>query len=94
MKIKRFEQVNEAKELNFSEAFNTYIKGQTIKDHFSVAPFGRDISPDVAKRYFGDGIVLENGYKLLNYGGGCSGEDCNTTFIVDDEDVLVARNDW
>ena len=94
MKIKRFEQVNEAKGLDFFEAFNTYIKGQTVKDYFSVAPYGQSISPDVAKRYFGEGIVLENGYKLLQYGGGCSGEDCNTSFIVDDEGVLVARNDW
>jgi hypothetical protein len=68
MKIKRFEQVNEAKGLDFFEAFNTYIKGQTVKDYFSVAPYGQSISPDVAKRYFGEGIVLENGYKLLQYG--------------------------
>jgi len=93
MNIKRFNQINEAKEVDFFDAFNTYIKGQSVKDYISIAPYG-DRNVSVEERYYGDGIVLENGYKLLQYGGGCSGEDCNTSFIVDDEDVLIARNNW
>ena len=94
MKIKRFEQINEAKELNFFEAFNMYIKGQTIDDYVSYPAYGTSTATDVAKRYFGEGVVCANGYKMISHGGGCSGEDCNTTFIIDDEGVLVARNEW
>lgn len=94
MEIKRYNQLNEAKGLDFFEAFNTYIKGQTIKEYVSYPPYGQSISPDVAERYFGEGVECANGYKMITYGGGCSGEDCNTTFIIDDKDVLIARNDW
>jgi hypothetical protein len=95
MEIKRYnEALNLSKELSFYDAFDTYIKDQTVVGQASYPPFGNKISPDVAKRYYGEGIIFENGYKILYYGGGCSGEDCNTTFIVDDNDVLIARNDW
>jgi hypothetical protein len=94
MKIKRFEQVNEGVKMDYFDAFNEFIKGQVVKDYFSVAPYGDKKILDVANRYFGDGIECENGYKMITFGGGCSGEDCNTSFIIDQEGSLVARNDW
>ena len=42
----------------------------------------------------GDGIILKNGYKYEHFGGGCSGEDCNTTYIFDPDGKLVAKEDW
>lgn len=94
MKIKKYNQLNEEKKMDFFEAFNQYIKGQVVKDYFSVNAYGDKKILDVAERYYGEGVEMENGYKLLSYGGGCSGEDCNVSFIVDDEGILVARNDW
>ncbi len=95
MKIRRYDQLNEGvKLMDYNETFEKFIIGQTIKGYVSLPPYGQKISLDVAERYFGDGVILANGYKILYYGGGCSGEDCNTTFIVDPEDHLVARNDW
>lgn len=94
MEIKRYNQLNEAKGMDYFEAFNTYIKGQVVKDYFSVAPYGNKDILDVANRYFGEGIECENGYKMISYGGGCSGEDCNTSFIIDPGNDLVAKNDW
>ena len=94
MEIKRYNQLNEGKHMDYYEAFDQFIRGQIVNDYISVPPFGDKNTPDVANRFYGDGIVLENGYKLLQYGGGCSGEDCNTSFIVDDQDELIARNNW
>jgi len=78
---------------NFYEAFEKYIKGQKVVSPASYAPYGNRNIPD-DQRYYGDGMVFENGYMILYHGGGCSGEDCNTTFIVDGKGKLIARNDW
>ena len=81
------------KKIDFFEAFNLFIKGQVVADYFSVFPYGdKSIPPE--ERYYGEGIIMENGYKFIQYGGGCSGEDCNTSFIIDNEDKLVASNGW
>jgi len=81
------------KKIPFYEAFDLYIKGQIAKCLIAYAPFGNhDKAPE--DRYYGDGIEFENEYKLISYGGGCSGEDCNTSFIIDDEDNLISTNNW
>ena len=93
MKIKKFNQLNEEIGMNFFDAFNAYIKGQTVKESISINPYG-DMNIPLEERYYGQGMSMNNGYKILYHGGGCSGEDCNTTFIVDPDNSLVARNDW
>lgn len=77
----------------FHEAFNQFIKGQVITEFCSVQPFGDHNKPH-GERFYGEGIICANGYKILHYGGGCSGEDCNTTYIVDDHDNLIASDNW
>ena len=52
-------------------------------------PFGNYNMP-LQDKYYGDGVLLENGFRMLSYGGGCSGDDCNTTFIIDDKGNLIA----
>jgi hypothetical protein len=79
--------------MNFNEAFEKYIKGQIVVDEFSILPFG-DKNKPMNQRYYGSGLKFGNGYKILYYGGGCSGEDCNTTFIVDEKDNLVDALYW
>jgi hypothetical protein len=79
--------------MNFAEAFEKHIKGQTVVDCISISPFG-DINKPMGQRYYGNGLKFSNGYKILHYGGGCSGEDCNTTFIVDENDNLVDTMNW
>ena len=78
MKIKKF---NESVEINYYEAFNMYIKDKKILNTYFVNPFG-DYSLKPKERFYGSGVIVEGGYKMLHYGGGCSGEDCNTIYIV------------
>lgn len=93
--MKKFSSLkeNQETEMQFYEAFEKYIKGQVVKDHYSVAAYGDNTLPH-AERFYGEGMVFENGYKYLSHGGGCSGEDCNTSFIVDPSDKLVAFSNW
>jgi hypothetical protein len=77
----------------FHEAFKKFIQGQSVKAPFSVYAYGDQSKPH-EERFYGEGIELSNGYKMLHHGGGCSGEDCNTSFIVDNENNLVARENW
>lgn len=94
-KLKDFvvEQNDFNEKISFNEAFEKFIVGQKVKGFYSVAPFGNKEIP-TNERYYGDGMEFENDYKYLSYGGGCSGEDCNTTYIVDNNDKLVAFENW
>lgn len=94
MIIKKFSQINEGFELTrFDEAFNKYIVNQEVVGGYYIDPFG-DYNLPPEKRYYGDGIILKNGYKFIQYGGGCSGEDCNTSFIIDNNNNLISKKDW
>jgi hypothetical protein len=81
------------KKMNFSDAFNKYIKGKEIKEEISVPPYG-DYAVPVEDRFYGTGVLVKGGYKYLSHGGGCSGEDCNTTFIVSPKNKVIAFNNW
>jgi hypothetical protein len=81
------------KKMPFYVAFDLFIKGQVAKGQRSYAPFGDKDKP-YNDRFYGDGIEFENGYKLISYGGGCSGKDCNTSFIIDDQNNLIAVDNW
>ena len=42
-----------------------------------------------------DGVIrFENGYSVHNHGGGCSGEDCNSTWIEDNKGKKIAKSEW
>lgn len=90
MKIRKF---NESLEINYNDAFNMYIKDKKIIDSYFVAPYG-DYSVDPTERFYGSGLTVEGNYKILYHGGGCSGEDCNTVFIVSPDNKLVAKENW
>lgn len=76
--------------MSFTEAFEKYVAGQTVVgDVFYPMPKNFE-----GEYFHGDGLELENGYKYVTYGGGCSGEDCNYIFIVDPDDNLVATKEW
>jgi len=81
------------KKIPFNEAFDLYIKGQTAKCVRAYAAYGNRDKP-YDERFYGEGVEFANGYKLISYGGGCSGEDCNTSFIIDNEDNLIATDNW
>ncbi len=84
-------KVNE-QEMNqeFMDAFDKYIKGQVVKTIVEV-PYKNvtGLTPP-----HGEGLEFENGYKYISYGGGCSGNDCNTVYIVGPDEKLVASYDW
>ena len=76
--------------MDYHEAFELFIKGQKAMRHVSIPAHGDSKKP-WEERYYGDGVEFENGYAFLAYGGGCSGYDCNTYYIVDlKTDRLVA----
>lgn len=84
---------NVEEKMSYHEAFELFIKGQKALRQVSIPAFGDHTKPH-DQRYYGDGIEFENGYAALAYGGGCSGHDCNTYFIVDlKTDRLVACYD-
>jgi hypothetical protein len=87
MKIRKVNELNEEK-MNLSIAFDKFIKGQVAQGMVNYPPYGDGAG------YYGNGIIFENGYKYISHGGGCSGEDCNSTFIVDPSDNLVANEEW
>lgn len=76
--------------MNYNEAITKFIIGQKVISEYEVAPFG-DYNLPSDERYYGYGLSFENGYKMIHYGGGCSGEDCNNTYIIDPNDKLIAR---
>jgi len=91
MKIKKFNQLNESStdKIPYHEAFDKYIRNQTIKDYYNVYPYGNHELP-YEERFYGYGLLLENGYKIIYYGGGRSGEDTNSSYIIDDNDKLIS----
>lgn len=92
MKIKRFEQINENKKMSFSEAFDKFIKGKVVINDYDVSAYGDyNLGED---RHYGYGIIVEGNYKMISYGGGCSGENCNTTFIISPDDKVISKIDW
>jgi hypothetical protein len=70
----------EVEKISFEKAFPLYILGQTIKGTYNY------------KNY--EGIECANGYKYVSLGGGCSGEDANTTMILDKDDNIICELDW
>lgn len=70
----------EQKPMDYYEAFEKLVKGQKIIGRTQITYFYGTVY----------GVELENGYKLAYYGGGCSGEDCNDTYIFDLNDKLIA----
>ena len=83
--VKQFEnyneKTNEDTQISIDDAFNTYIKGQNAVGIYSAGSYG-------------EGVVFENGYKYTSYGGGCSGEDCNTSYILNPNDDAIAESNW
>jgi hypothetical protein len=84
IKLKNVLKEEEKSMMNFETAFDTYIRGERAmsvkwRDGYS-APYGLI-------------VTFENGYKVASYGGGCSGEDCNTSWIVDKSTNIIATMD-
>ena len=70
--------------MNFREAFEKFVKGQSILEETS-----REINYTIA-----EGIILENNYSYLSYGGGASGEDINTKYIVCPKGEVIAKESF
>jgi hypothetical protein len=92
MKIKKFNESIDNR-IEYFDAFIQFIKGKTVLEYYSVDPYGDRNLPD-EERYYGDGIIVEGNYKMISHGGGCSGEDCNMSFILSPYDKIIAKRDW
>lgn len=77
--------------LTFTEAFEKYIKGKAVKELVSFSNF--DYSQKTEERFKGSGIKVSGGYMYLRYGGGASGSDFNTSYIVSNKNILVAKEE-
>ncbi len=72
--------------LEYPYAFEKYIKNQKVVGMYSDKPLN-------CYSYV-EGIKFENGYVFASRGGGCSGEDCNTTMIISPNNIIIANFDW
>lgn len=78
--------------LTYPEAFEKYIANNKVVGRYWDMPvFGDDNKPYYT---YVEGIKFENGYVWASHGGGCSGEDCNQTFIISPDNKFVAGFDW
>lgn len=80
--------------LTFQEAFDKYINNQSVVGRYSDRPLFK--KQDIWEPYYAyiEGIRFENGYVWASYGGGCSGEDCNESFIISPDNKFVAGFGW
>lgn len=90
MKIHKWEKFNKLNEnvdntISWYEAFDKYVKGQIVVG---------EIQHNIHYSTYAEGVLLENGYKYVSYGGGCSGEDCNTSYIISPDNVIISQNNW
>lgn len=92
MKIKRFNEAIKT-EMDYFEAFKQFIKGNKVIEDISIPAYG-DYSLPANERYYGDGIIVEGDYKMISHGGGCSGEDCNISFILSPDNEIIAKRYW
>ena len=90
MKIMRFEQLNENIKMNFSESFNKFIKGKIVISDYTAFDNYDYMDKDYHKGY---GIIVEGDYKMIHDGGGSSGEDCNTTYIISPDNKIISKLD-
>lgn len=72
---------------NYQELLEKFIYGQKVVRTVSFTEYTK-------YRFMGEGFEFENGYKWLSYGGACSNGDCNTSYIVDPDNNLLAKLDW
>lgn len=79
--------------IDFFTAFEKHIKGQPVKEYVSYPVYG-DYNLPMEERHYGDGIKCKNGYQMISHGGGCSGEDCNTTFILSPRNKIISVRNW
>lgn len=73
--------------LDFNEAFEKFVKGQTVVGLTEVYP-NQIVDEPCA---YGYGVVLENGYKIIGYGAGGGGYDYNDQYIINDKNELVSK---
>ena len=88
--VKKFENnLSDAQKFQFhtfDEAFNTLIKGKKIVAWVDIQPEGT--------YSYAQGIQVEDGYIYAHHGGGCSGNDCNTTWILTNDGKIISQSDW
>lgn len=84
-----FINTNPESEKGYWETFEKYVKGQKIVDHYATQPYING-----QKLYcMSEGVELENGYKFVSYGGMVAGKDCNFSYILNENDEVVASLD-
>ncbi len=77
-----------------SEIFKEHILNQKVSSFYWGRP--KFIVNGITNEYytFIQGITFENGYTYASQGGGCSGEDCNSSFIIDKNNIIIEEYTW
>ena len=70
--------------MEFNEAFEKFVKGQTVKNVTTIR----------VKFTFMDGLLFENNYSYVSYGGGAGGEDYNEKYIISPKGEIIAEQNF
>lgn len=76
---------------DFVAVFNVHIRG-----HWARKCYWKSYNPNPVignNDYYGFVTEFEHGWKTCCFGGGCSGNDCNTIWIIDSDDKVVVEYD-
>lgn len=77
--------------LTFDEAFEKYIKDQTVISIYSNTPLVLNERLEYINYYVCmDGLCLSNNYTYASMGAGCGGYDTTTYFIISPENKIIA----
>lgn len=80
--------------ISFEEAFKKYILNRSVISTYYGTPLVNNGDNFVEYYALIEGIKFDNNYIWASHGGGCSGEDCNTTFIISPENKVIASFNW
>ena len=86
--------VSDSINLTYPEAFDKYINNKSVIGRYHDRPLINRYDKWEPYYAYVEGIKFENGYVWASHGGGCSGEDCNQTFIISPDNKFVAGFDW
>lgn len=77
--------------ISFEQVYEKYVKNRKIIEQY----YGKPVYENGQfQSLYMQGIILSNKYIYAHYGGGCSGNDCNTIYIISPANIIIAEKKW